>query len=204
VDYDPINDKIMAIAADRRRELLDDQMDALLRGALAMEQVEPYRPLSEAVKEKILATMRERFPRALDPVRELYGPGFRRLLERTRASAIARFERAAPKGERPGMVMSDSRPHPDDAYFFSADGITPKPKPVYFHPSTGEPLPSHWEDPPDPRFRPFPLDLPGPHWPDGGASDTFPVQAAMLDLGRVRWAPRRPTIFVADGAPEPE
>jgi hypothetical protein len=58
--------------------------------------------------------------------------------------------------------------------------------------------------PSDERFKPPYLELPGSRWPEGVESDTFPVERALADLARVRWAPGRPTLFVAPGAPEPE
>jgi len=77
------------------------------------------------------------------------------------------------------------------------------PGPVFFHPLTGEPCPSYWPADLPERVKPRPLELPGSLWPDGGESPTFPVERALADLARVRWAPARPTIWLAPGAPEP-
>jgi hypothetical protein len=206
MQYDPIDDQIMSIAADRRQQLLDRHMDAMMLGALSTEREEAYRPLSDTVKAKILATMAETFPRALDPVLDptaRWSPRFREVAEATVGHGRARYQQA-PHGDhrpgdrsadpgRPGVIVSGGRrPRPGD------------PGTVRFHPSTGEECPAYWDPPPSPRLNPYPLELPGCLWPDSGQSDTFPAQMAFADLGRVRWAPGRPTLFLAPGAPEPE
>ena len=204
--YDATDDLILAAAADRRRQLLDEHFDAMVAGSTLRERAEPYRELTDAVKAKVVATMAETFPRALDQVLDetsKWSTAFRQVVEATVGYGRARYQ-GAPHGDarpgdrsadvgRPGVVISGGRrPRPGDT------GT------VRFHPSTGEECPAYWEEPPDPRFRPNPLELPGCLWPDGGQSDSFPFQAAYADLSRVRWAPGRVTVFVSPGSEEPQ
>ena len=204
--YDLTDDLIREAAAARRRQILDEHFDAMVSGSALRARVEPYRQLTDAVKAKVIGTMSETFPRRLDPEvdeTDKWSDSFRQVVAATVGYGRARYQ-GAPHGDprpgdksadagRPGVVVSGGRgPRPGDT------------STVRFHPSTGELSAEFWEEPLDPRFRPFPLDLPGAAWPDGGQSDTFPFQAAYADLCRVRWAPGRPTIFVPVGAPEPE
>jgi hypothetical protein len=202
IAFDPDEIRIKAAAEDRRQQLLDGHMDAMMRGSLMMERKEPYRPLSDAVMEAIIRGVREQRPRRGDPLPE-YSPGFRRVLEETSRRGIARFNQAPHGDRRPGDRIAADNPRPGDIL---SGGYSPKvddPSTIHFYPSTGKVCPAFWPEPPDPRLRPYPLELPGYLWPDGGVADTLPVELAMEDLRRVRWAPGRPTIFVADGAPEP-
>jgi hypothetical protein len=203
MSYDPLTtERMRAAHEEAHSRLLDTLMDAMLRGARATEQ-EPYRPLSDAVMEAIVRTVREQRPRRGDPARE-YGPGFLRVLEKMRSHGLARFNKAPHGDIRPGDRRHADNPRPGDVINFERIVVVDDPSPIFFHPSTGKECPPFWPEPPDPKLRPYPLELPGYLWPDGGAADTLPVELAMASLRQVRWAPARPTLFVADGAPEPE
>jgi len=148
--------------------------------------------------------MQATFPRPGEPAPDptaSWSSRARQVLADTLRPARARFERSPLAGmpgermvelNRPGVVVGGPRPRPGD------------PGPVFFHPHNGSLAPSWW--PPDlpEKNKPRPLELPGCDWPDAGASPTFPVERALADLSRVRWAPGRPTLWLAPGAPEPE
>lgn len=204
--FHPIEDRILAAAAERRERLLDAHLEAVARGSEAAARREAYRPLPDFVPPKVVALMAFLFPRRLDPEPDplaSWSKKARRDLDATLSRAVARFERAprgeARRGDRPVdavrpalVVLGGLRPRPSD------------PATVRFRPSDGQLLADYWEDPPLPELRPYPLELPGCLWPDSGQSDVFPVERALADLRRVRWCPGRETLFLAPGQAEPE
>jgi len=198
--YDPTGDRLETAIEMARERLLDEHLEAGARGEMLLEYREPYRPLSTAVKTRITNLMRGTFPRpgepAPDPLAHWSARARQVLVDTLRP---AKAERPSGRGAPPERMVAHNRadvleggPRPGD------------PGPVFFHPLTGEPCPSYWPADLPERVKPRPLELPGSLWPDGGESPTFPVERALADLARVRWAPARPTIWLAPGAPEPE
>jgi hypothetical protein len=197
-----VEDQIRDWARDRRDQLLDERSTAAALGCLQMRALEPYRPLTDDVKARVVHTMRLMFPRPDDAdMEEPLSPGFRKVLQAT-LEAGHRFLARGPypdgRGDRKAM-----RTPPPSA--FTPREVQPRPwdpNPVLFHPSNGKICPVFWPELSE-KDKPRPLSLPGCNWPDDDPEAPFPLERAWADLARVRWAPGRATIWLAPGAPEP-
>jgi hypothetical protein len=199
--YDTSGARLETALELARERLLDEHLAAGARGEAMLEFKEPYRPLSDAVKAKILAKMQGTFPRGGDPAPDVtasFSSRFRQVVADTlRPASVGR---PSGRGAPPEPTVAHNRPDVLDGGPRPGD-----PSPVRFHPHSGEEAPSWW--PPDipEKNKPHPIELPGALWPDGGQSPTFPVDRALADLARVRWAPARETIWLPTAdSPEPE